>query len=73
LLARHRRALAAVRAAATRRLGHLEVLVDAERNDGAQHDADISHAQASVRTLVVTAREDLQIGREIRSVLVAGR
>jgi acetate kinase len=72
LLARHRRALAAVRAA-TRRLGHLEVLVDAERNDGAQHDADISHAQASVRTLVVTAREDLQIGREIRSVLVAGR
>jgi acetate kinase len=63
----------AVRAAATRRLGHLGVLIDAEYNDGAQHDADISHAQASARTLVVTAREDLQIARETRSVLTPGK
>jgi len=61
----------AVRAAATRRLGHLGILIDAERNDGAQHDADISDPQASARTLVVTAREDLQIARETRSVLTA--
>jgi acetate kinase len=63
----------AVRAAATRRLGHLGVLVDAKYNDGAQHDTDISHVQASARTLVVTAREDLQIARETRSVLTVGK
>ena len=56
----------AVRAAAvaTHRLGHLGVRIDAGHNDEAEHDADISHKQASVRTLVVTAREDLQIARE---------
>src|SRR5499433_4346751 len=50
-----------VRAAATKRLGHLGVLIDAGRNDDVEHDADISHARARARTLVVTAREDLQI------------
>jgi acetate kinase len=61
----------AVRAAATRRLGHLGVLIDAGRNDAARGDADISHPQASTRSLVITAREDLQITRETRSVLAA--
>jgi acetate kinase len=62
----------AVRAAATSRLGHLGVLIDAGRNGGAHTDADISHAQAGARSLVIAAREDLQITRETRSVLAAG-
>jgi len=62
----------AVRAAAVGRLGHLGVLIDAGRNDAARGDADISYGQASVRTLVVAAREDLQIARETRRVLEAG-
>jgi acetate kinase len=62
-----------VRAAAARRLGHLGVLIDPGRNDGTRGDADISHAQASARSLVIAAREDLEISRETRSVLTAGR
>ena len=61
-----------VRAAAAGRLGHLGIRIDPGRNDGAQHDADISHPQAAARTLVVTAREDLEIAREARRVLDAG-
>jgi acetate kinase len=61
-----------VRAAATGRLGHLGVLIDPGHNDHADPDADISHAQARARTLVITAREDLQIAKETRSVLDAG-
>ena len=60
-----------VRAAAAGRLGHLGIRIDRRRNDGAQHDADISHPQATTRTLVVTAREDLQIAEETRRVLAA--
>jgi acetate kinase len=63
----------AVRAAATRRLGHLGVLIDADRNDGAHGDADISNPRATARSLVIAAREDLQITRETRSVLSASR
>ena len=58
-----------VRAAAAGRLGHLGIRIDPGRNDGAQHDADISQPQAATRTLVVTAREDLQIAQETRRVL----
>jgi acetate kinase len=61
-----------VRAAATGRLGHLGVLIDPGHNDHVNPDADISHAQARGRTLVITAREDLQIAQETRSVLEAG-
>jgi len=38
-------------------------------NDGAPGDCDITAAGATVRTLVVTAREDLQIAREARALL----
>lgn len=62
----------AVRAAAARRLGHIGVRIDAGRNDEAEPDADISHKRTSARTLVVTAREDLQIVRETRGVLASG-
>jgi acetate kinase len=61
-----------VRAAATGRLGHLGVLIDSGRNDDVEHDADISHPRARARTLVVTAREDLQIAHETRRVLDGG-
>jgi hypothetical protein len=46
---------------------------DTGRNDGAHADADISHAQARARSLVIAAREDLQITRETRGVLAASR
>ncbi len=61
-----------VRAAATERLGHLGVHIDAGHNDEVEDDADISPEQARARTLVVTAREDLQIAQETRRVLAAG-
>ena len=62
-----------VRAAAAERLGHLGVQIDAGLNDDVDDDADISHAQARARTLVVAAREDLQIAQETRSVLADNR
>jgi len=45
------------------------VAVDDDRNRQATGDADVSHADARVRTLVVTAREDLEIARQVRQVL----
>jgi acetate kinase len=59
-----------VRLAVGRGLAYLGVLIDSERNDQVQADADISGA-ANVRTFVLTAREDLQIAHEARSVLTA--
>ncbi len=53
----------AVRAAAAAGLGFLGVAVDQERNAAAHADADISARGASVRTLVVTAREDAEVAR----------
>ncbi len=50
-------------------LGFLGVAIDPRRNLAADGDAEISAADASVRTLVVTAREDLEIARAVRRVL----
>ena len=58
----------AVRAGAADGLGFLGVAIDPERN-GAMADADISTVGAAVRTLVITAREDLEIARQARAVL----
>jgi acetate kinase len=69
----------AVRAGAAQRLGHLGVTVDGDRNDAAvlideRHpDAVISLPGASVHTLVVRAREDLQIAAGVESALAADR
>jgi acetate kinase len=58
----------AVRAGAAARLAHLGVAVDDQRHiavpltDPAEPDADITADGAAVRTLVVRAREDLQLG-----------
>lgn len=61
-----------VRAEAAAGLRFLGVAIDAERNNGAAADADISAARATVRTLVITAREDLEIARQVRAVLELG-
>jgi acetate kinase len=60
---------AAVRAQAADGLGFLGVGLESARNEAAQGDADISAAGARVRTLVVTAREDLEIAAQVRAVL----
>ena len=62
---------AMVRRRATGRLAYLGVAIDPGRNDAVSGDADITAAGASVRTLVITAREDLQIAGEAR-LLLAG-
>jgi acetate kinase len=46
------------------RLAYLGVGLDPDRNEAASGDADISAAGAAVRTVVVTAREDLEIARQ---------
>jgi hypothetical protein len=46
-------------------LTYLGVEVDPDRNEDAGSDADISAAGAVVRTVVVTAREDLEIMRHV--------
>jgi acetate kinase len=48
---------------------HLGVAVDAARNRVTTADADISTPGAPVRTVVVTAREDLEIRRQVLAVL----
>jgi len=60
----------AVRAAAADGLGFLGVAIDPVRNS-AMADADISGLGAAVRTLVITAREDIEIARQCRAVLAA--
>ncbi|MEU3273732.1 acetate/propionate family kinase [Saccharomonospora sp. NPDC006951] len=56
-----------VRAAAAP--GYLGVAIDERSNDEAMGDADITAAGAGVSTLVVTAREDLEIARHTRKTL----
>lgn len=60
---------AKVRERVTGRLAHLGIVIDSARNDAAKADGDISSARAAARTLVVTAREDLQIAAEVRRQL----
>ncbi|SDC21324.1 acetate/propionate family kinase [Actinokineospora iranica] len=57
-----------VRGAATEGLAYLGIHVDASRNT-ATSDADISTPDAPVRTVVVTAREDIEIARHTRAAL----
>jgi acetate kinase len=62
---------AQVRAAASAGLGFLGVGVDEAKNVSVNADADISAADAHIRTLVITAREDLAIARDVTRVLHA--
>jgi acetate kinase len=59
---------AAIRAAAADGLGFLGVRVDDQRNGAARADADITGASAAVATVVVTAREDREIARQVRAL-----
>jgi len=59
----------AVRAAAATGLAFLGVAIDEDSNNAAQGDADISASGSAVRTVVITAREDIEIARQARAVL----
>lgn len=63
-----------IRERAAEGLGHLGVVLDPDRNAAATGDldAEIGAAGASVRTVVVAAREDLEIARQVVALL-AGR
>ncbi|MGY1821751.1 acetate/propionate family kinase [Geodermatophilus sp. SYSU D00079] len=58
-----------VREAVAAALAHLGLAVDEERNRGTTGDGDVSAPGAAARTVVVTAREDLEIARQVTSVL----
>jgi acetate kinase len=60
---------ATVRRRAAERLGFLGVAVDQERNDRVDGDTDITGPDAKAKTLVVTAREDLEIAHGTRAAL----
>jgi acetate kinase len=57
-----------LRSATCARLAHLGVALDEDANQ-ATSDADVSAPGARVRTVVVTAAEDLEVSREVRRVL----
>lgn len=60
---------AEVRLRAANSLDHLGVAVDDRRNSAPVGDADVSSEEAAVRTLVIPAREDLEIARQVRGAL----
>jgi acetate kinase len=61
-----------VRAAAAERLGMLGTVIDPTANSAAQGDGILSPPGAEVATVVVDAREDLEIARQVRGVLNGG-
>jgi acetate kinase len=58
-----------IRARAADGLGFLGVALDADANARASGDAEIGGSGAAVRTLVLTAREDLEVARQVRTAL----
>jgi acetate kinase len=59
----------AIRARVAADLGYLGVAVDPGANAVAHGDAEVGAAGSPVRTLVIAAREDLQVARETRLLL----
>jgi acetate kinase len=59
----------AVRARAAAGLGFLGVAIDSGANDGAEPDVEITSPGAPVRTLVLRAREHLEMARQARDAL----
>jgi acetate kinase len=57
-----------IRAATAAGLGFLGVELDATRNAAATSDADVGAGGAAVRSVVITAREDLEMARQVRSL-----
>lgn len=60
---------APIRAAVSAAFGFLELQLDPALNDANPADADIASSSSRVRVLVVTAREDLSVVREVRTLL----
>lgn len=60
---------APVRRRAAEGLGFLGIALDEGKNEAARPDCDLSGPAAAVRTLLVEAREDLEIARGVRQVL----
>jgi len=60
---------APIRERAVAGLEYLGLRIDREMNAMAAPDADLSAEGATTRTLVVAAREDIEIARQVRSVL----
>lgn len=58
-----------VRSAAVQGLGFLGAAIDESANAGGDPDRDISAAAATVSTLVIKAREDVEIASQTRGVL----
>jgi acetate kinase len=58
----------AIRSRAAAGLAFLGVALDEPRNGAARADADIGAAGAAVRAFVVTAREDLEMARQVRAL-----
>ena len=63
----------AIRAGAAERLAFLGVGIDPAANRAADRDADLGTPGATVRVAVVSAREDLEMARQARTVLRAER
>ena len=61
----------AVRAEAADGLAFLGVAIDPDRNNATYADGEVTAPGATARTLVVTAREDVEIARQTRAVLSA--
>jgi acetate kinase len=60
---------ASIRADVIGGLGFLGARIDQHANAAPELDADVSDTSASVRTLVVESREDVQIATEVRALL----
>lgn len=58
-----------VRAGAAAGLGFIGIGIDGELNPGAAPDTEVTRRGSPVRTLVIRAREDLEIARQVRAVL----
>ncbi len=62
-----------IRSRATTGLGFLGVQIDGQRNAATEpQDRELTGADATVRSLVVAAREDLEITRQVRALLAQG-
>jgi acetate kinase len=59
-----------LRARALDRLGFLGLSIDPDLNEASRGDLEITSAGARTRTLVIEAREDLEIARQTRGALV---
>ena len=58
-----------IRTGVAKHVGHLGIGLDPALDAAAVPDADVSSPQAQARTLVVGAREDLEMARQVRAVL----